>query len=542
MVGRESELHRSSGRHWTTSPCCTGRCGHRRGPARSRAWARPVSWTEVLAGAADFRVLTAECGHSGATAPYATVRLLLAAALGFGATRRPLRESPQGRLRLVEVSDPQLVGQLPTPARPGVRRAVGRAPQQPMSSPWARHPLRPAAASGDRPRCPASSRRGADLGEEFRSDALHRLVLAVLEAALFQGPTLLVVEDAHLMDGDSARVLAQLTARCRRPAPGCCSTTRRGARRRPAPPGPTWWWSSGRWRSTRPAHDRAHDPGPPAATRAAEALARRAGGIRCSSASWSSRRREARPRRPPGSVEQLVAVRSTRCPPRSALLRRAAVLGNSFPLRLLCWMLDRHDAGTEVEQLSARSHAGRSPVAGRWPARFRHAVHREMAYAGLPCAPAGRCTCGRRSPRQCPGPVRGAGPRSSPCTTSRAAVSAGLAVRPQGRGAGASVSPPRPRPSVRPGRGGCVALARRTRRSGPATWRRWVTRSSCAAVRTRPTSPTRSPAGSSTPSPLRARAVAQARQGRPAPGSVPAGVPHADLGLQASTGGDPRLW
>ena len=66
MVGREAEL----GQVMTA----LDRLGDGAGGRSSRSWARPGMGktrlaSEVLAGADDFRVVTAECGHSGAARP-----------------------------------------------------------------------------------------------------------------------------------------------------------------------------------------------------------------------------------------------------------------------------------------------------------------------------------------------------------------------------------------------------------------------------------------------------------------------------------------
>ena len=75
---------------------------------------------------------------------------------------------------------------------------------------------------------------------------------------------------------------------------------------------------------------------------------------------------------PPESVEQLVAVRLDALPAEDrALLRRDAVLGNTFPLRLLTRMLGGHDAGPEDDHLlrSLERLDGFGRGRGRRPAR-----------------------------------------------------------------------------------------------------------------------------------------------------------------------------
>jgi class 3 adenylate cyclase/tetratricopeptide (TPR) repeat protein len=322
---------------------------------------------EVLTGAEDFRVLTAECGHSGASAPYATVRLLLAAALGLSSQVDP-QEGLRRAASLVGAKDPHLVGQLPM---------LGLVFDVPLDAPAG-------ADSSERRDQPAAdgATTGAELGEEFRSEALHRLVVAVLEAAL-PGPTLLVVEDAHLMDGDSARVLEQVAARCD-DLPWLLLTTRRALEDHAAPEGlvvelgPLAATASELMTElVDPEH-----PLPPAAARA---LVARAGGhplfIRelVLAASRGDRIDDL-----PVSVEELVAVQIDSLAPRQrSLLRRAAVLGNSFTLALLAELVTDGQAGPTLRDDIAELSAFLEPAGSRrW--QFRHAVHRETAYAGLP--------------------------------------------------------------------------------------------------------------------------------------------------------------
>ncbi|GAA2162800.1 AAA family ATPase [Pedococcus bigeumensis] len=338
---------------------------------------------EVLAGAEDFVVLKAECGHSGATAPYATVRILLAAALGLSSEVDP-QEGFRRAADVVGARDPQLLGMLPmlglvfdVPLRlplegqgddsspdPG----DGRGPSstdQPVG-----HAAPEVAASGDY------------LGEEFRSDALHRLVVAVMEAAL-QTPTLLVVEDAHLMDGDSARVLEQLAARCEE-RPWLLLTTRRALDdSRPVDGLVVVLGPLGA--SASELMTELVDPERPLPPAAARALVARAGGhplfIRelVLAAARGDRIDDL-----PLSVEELVAVQIDSLAPRQrSLLRRAAVLGDSFTLALLAELVADLPEGRTLRDDVAELSAFLEPAGTRrW--QFRHAVHRETAYAGLP--------------------------------------------------------------------------------------------------------------------------------------------------------------
>jgi class 3 adenylate cyclase/tetratricopeptide (TPR) repeat protein len=361
---------------------------------------------EVLAGAEDFAVLTAECGHSGASAPYATVRVLLAAALGLSAHVDP-QEGLRRAAALVGASDPHLVGLLPmlglvfdVPLRlPNVAGPAAAGATEPVEAAEPAEPAEPAgpaepveAAEPAEPAEPvepveaaepvkAAEVAGAELGEEFRSDALHRLVVAVMAAALTT-PTLLVVEDAHLMDGDSARVVAQLAARCA-DLPWLLLTTRRELDDHPA--------SEGVVVELGPLGATASelmtelvDPERPLAPAAARALVERAGGhplfIRelVLAASRGDRIDDL-----PLSVEELVAVQIDSLAPRQrSLLRRASVLGSSFTLALLGELVEQGTGEQTLRDDVVGLSAFLEPAGRRW--QFRHAVHRETAYAGLP--------------------------------------------------------------------------------------------------------------------------------------------------------------
>jgi tetratricopeptide (TPR) repeat protein len=313
------------------------------------------------------------------------VRILLAAALGLSAQVDP-QEGFRRAAALVRARDPQLLGLLPMlglvfdvplhlPPDDGLEALAGPSPGTPPSG--ADEPATAADPAG-----PAVLATGAELGEEFRSDALHRLVVAVMEAAL-PTPTVVVVEDAHLMDGDSARVLEQLAARCT-DLPWLVLTTRRelddsspsaGVVVELGPLGAT----------ASELMTELVDPERPLAPAAARALVERAGGhplfIRelVLAASRGDRIDDL-----PLSVEELVAVQIDSLAPRQrSLLRRAAVLGNSFTLALLAELVADLTEGRTLRDDVAELSAFLEPAGSRrW--QFRHAVHRETAYAGLP--------------------------------------------------------------------------------------------------------------------------------------------------------------
>jgi tetratricopeptide (TPR) repeat protein len=224
----------------------------------------------------------------------------------------------------------------------------------------------------------------AAVDEEFRSETLRRLVTAVLRGALAT-PTVLLVEDAHLMDGDSTRAMEHLVSRCD-DMPWLVVNTRRrdGA----------GWDAGGLVMELGPLASTAavsmtemvtpDRPLPPATARA---LVERSGGhplFLRELVLAASRGDEVGEM--PLSVEELVAVQidALDALPR-ALLRRAAVLGNTFPHSLLKEVVaDLPGAGDrplrpQLDELASFLEARGSK---KW--RFRHAVHREAAYAGLP--------------------------------------------------------------------------------------------------------------------------------------------------------------
>jgi class 3 adenylate cyclase/tetratricopeptide (TPR) repeat protein len=309
---------------------------------------------EVVSEAADFPLLRAECGHSGAAAPYATVRTLLAEAFGITG----LSNATRGVARIREVVGalaPELVDQLP------LLGAVFDV---------------------------TVSQGGSDLralGEEFRSEALHRLVVDLLRAVVLS-PTVIVIEDTHLMDADSGRVLDHLVAHAE-DRPWLLVTTRRDA-----PEG--WTPAVGERIRLLPLDGGQSDtmaemlvPDHPLPPALAHQLAVRAGGhplfLRelVLAASRGDQLDDL-----PLTVEELVSVQIDALPaaPR-ALLRRAAVLGVSFTNQLLEEVATDGGVATPADlphQMEAL--AGFIVPSGGRKWQFRHTVHREAAYAGLP--------------------------------------------------------------------------------------------------------------------------------------------------------------
>jgi class 3 adenylate cyclase/tetratricopeptide (TPR) repeat protein len=304
---------------------------------------------ELVSEADDFRVVTAECGHSGSASPYVSVRALLAGALGLHAGI-DASTGLERALTLVRQTAPELVEQV-----------------------WMLGLVFDAGVRGS-----------AAVDEEFRSETLRRLVTAVLRGALTT-PTVLLVEDAHLMDGDSTRAMEHLVSRCD-DMPWLVVTTRRrdGA----------GWVTGGEVMELGPLAANAaasmtemvtpDRPLPPATARA---LVERSGGhplFLRELVLAASRGDEVGEM--PLSVEELVAVQidALDALPR-ALLRRAAVLGNTFPHSLLKEVVaDLPGAGDRPLRPQLDELASFLEPKGSRKWRFRHAVHREAAYAGLP--------------------------------------------------------------------------------------------------------------------------------------------------------------
>ena len=323
---------------------------------------------EVLAGAEDFRVLTAECGHSGASAPYATVRLLLAAALGLSAALRPAGGSAEGghpgRGRATRTSSRScpmlgLVFDVPLD-RPKPFPPPSRDDQPARLAP---HPARSWARSSAPTRCTAWWWRS------WRPPC--------------RSPTLLVVEDAHLMDGDSARVLEQLAGRCD-DLPWLLLTTRRAledeSHRRPGRRA----GAAGCRRASEQMTELV-DPDHPLAPAAAKALVARAGGhplflrelvLAASAASGSTTS--------PCPSRSSWRCRSTRLRPASGRCCGARrCWGTRSPSRSWgSWWQTASRADLRDDVAASSRHSSSRTGARRW--QFRHAVHRETAYAGLP--------------------------------------------------------------------------------------------------------------------------------------------------------------
>jgi class 3 adenylate cyclase/tetratricopeptide (TPR) repeat protein len=223
----------------------------------------------------------------------------------------------------------------------------------------------------------------ADLEERYRAERAAALVADLLEQTM-TGISMLVVEDAHLADPASARVLTAVSARVDR-QPWLVLVTREDQ-------------SSG-WVPTSAARielgplapvaaivlaeiGTPEHPLPPAV---AEAVAARSGGhpLLVRELATAAARGEHLDELP-STVEELAAVQMDRFPASVRFaLRRAAVLGNDFDTDLLLAMLEGHDHDEPLPVLLARLSDVLVADRGR-RLRFRHPLLREAAYASLP--------------------------------------------------------------------------------------------------------------------------------------------------------------
>ncbi|HJU96354.1 MAG TPA: AAA family ATPase, partial [Jiangellaceae bacterium] len=277
---------------------------------------------EAVARAAGVALLRCDCERTGAGTPYTPVRRLLHQVLGTTTADDPATVASNLHTR-VKASAPDL---LPWLSLLGVVLDVS---------------------------LPAGP-EVADLEESYRAERVAGMVADLLERILTE-PTMLVVEDAHLADPESAGLLNAIAARVDG-HPWLMMVTREN---RPGGwvPTPTVRIGLG------PLHPTASvvlaeitTPGRPLPPATAEALAARAGGhpllLRelARAASRGERLDEL-----PSTVEELAAVQIDRlAAPDRFLLRRAAVLGNQFPARLLLAMLDADGPQQDIPALLAR--------------------------------------------------------------------------------------------------------------------------------------------------------------------------------------------
>jgi class 3 adenylate cyclase/tetratricopeptide (TPR) repeat protein len=305
---------------------------------------------EAVARAPEVALLRCDCERAGAGTPYTPVRRLLHQVLGTSSTDDPSVVASSLRARVMATA-PDL---LPWLSLLGVVLDVS---------------------------LPVES-EVADLEERYRAERVAGLVADLLERILTDG-TMLVVEDAHLADPESAALLAAVAARADG-RPWLVVVTREDR--------PGGWVPTATVRidlgPLAPAASivlaEIATPGRPLPPATAEALAARAGGhplLLRELARAASRGEPADDL--PSTVEELATVQIDRLPaPDRFLLRRAAVLGNTFPARLLLAMLDGDSAEHAVPALLAKLD-GLLVDAGQRRLRFRHPLLREVAYAGL---------------------------------------------------------------------------------------------------------------------------------------------------------------
>ena len=218
--------------------------------------------------------------------------------------------------------------------------------------------------------------------ELHRAERVPELVADLIER-LVPIPAMLVVEDAHLADPASEVVLTAVARRTER-HPWLLLVTRDDR--------PGGWVPTDARRielgpldmgSSRELAEMAtpERPLPPAV---AEALAARSGGhpLLLRELARAVARGED-PDELPSTVEELAASQIDRLPPaQRSLLRRAAVLGDEFDEDLLLRMVGDVAPQRSLPELLAGLQG--LIVAEDHGLRFRHAILREVAYAGLP--------------------------------------------------------------------------------------------------------------------------------------------------------------
>jgi len=309
---------------------------------------------ELQARAPDLRTLTASCEEYEASTPYFAFRGVLGSLLGLSASG-----SASSELRdCVEALDPELLPWLPLLALPLDLQVD-------------------------------PTREVDELQPVFRRARLHGVVESLL-TKLLDGPTLLVVEDAHWMDEASSELLRHLGSQVsskpwlicvtRRPIDGGFSAAEG------VPPVPAMTLH------LQPlSADEARELVGAAAAEGllqheVSAITDRAGGnplfLRELVVSSRAPEEEALPE----SVEAVVATRIDRLAPGDrALLRYAAVLGATFSADLVTEVLAADpDASAHSDEAWNRlaEFVERDPyTAGAF--RFRHALFRDAAYEGL---------------------------------------------------------------------------------------------------------------------------------------------------------------
>jgi class 3 adenylate cyclase/tetratricopeptide (TPR) repeat protein len=303
---------------------------------------------EVRAGAVDFRQIEVVCEPYDGTTPFRSARALLGQALGL-----ELGAEPEVVVRQLEEAvgrvDPGLLPRLPL-LGVVLGLAVAETPET------------------------------SDLEDRFRRP-LMASTLAELLGGVLDGPTMIVFEDAHFMDDVSAEILAPLTTDTgSEPWVVVISRRESGSGLR-APEESELRLRLG----ALPDHDALDlvdrmTAEAPLARHTGAALADRSGGnplflIGIVSAAVAGVEVDELP----DSVEAVVAARIDQLPTGDRyLLRRASVLGRSFPVDLLDAVVDE-PVDDELPQRLARFLVWEGDTV-----RFTHALLRESSYDGLP--------------------------------------------------------------------------------------------------------------------------------------------------------------
>lgn len=313
----------------------------------------------------DLVVLTTTCSNYDSTTSYFAFRVLLLDLLGIGPGDSPARVQ-QRLTRRVQDDAPHLIPWLPVLAP---LLAVEMPPTQ----------------------------QTRDLDERFRRNRLEEVALELLEVAL-PTPTLLVFEDAHLIDEASASLLQRLLA-VSAATSWCVVVTRRDTTTglAPAPTVPGLVTLPLGPLSDEAAIDliEATTGDAPLGVRAIEAMAGRAAGNPLFLTSLAGvARTDGDHGNLPSSIEGVYLRELDRLDPRSrTLLRYAAVLGVRFDPHLLAALVPDADGadGTidgridgHLERVFGGALAEFVETQADGSVGFRHSLMRDVAYDGLP--------------------------------------------------------------------------------------------------------------------------------------------------------------
>ena len=217
----------------------------------------------------------------------------------------------------------------------------------------------------------------AALDERFRVARQHEVVGDLLRR-LLPGPTLLVVDDAHLLDASSAALLDHLPGRCA-DAPWLVLLSRRSGETATGSGETVELGALPPAAALELLHVLTEDH--PLPSHEAAALVQRAGGNPLFLAELAAGPRGVDGL--PDSVEAVVAARIDRLAPRDRrLLRAAAVLGTEVEHAVLAAVAAR--IGERADAGLLRRLDGLLVGAGEGRSRFRQALVQETAYEGLP--------------------------------------------------------------------------------------------------------------------------------------------------------------